>query len=613
MPRFFYLPLFALSLTSCILPLNAQNGCPGCAINLPPLPADTIYLSDAPDGEAGAYYSGDISFRMPKSTTPVNAMDPSTPAGLAISKINIITAVNLPPGLTWEASQTEFKPDNETDGCVKFCGVPLQPGLYNVEVFVTAEVLLISQSTSFSFPMYIAPSSSNTVGFSMQNSAGCGEVTVDFENNIPSNANPGYSYKWDFGNGVTSTLENPEEITYDQPGAYEVKYEATIDTFGYMLTSVQVVKVGCSDLSVPPIFNGAPDLYVKIKDPSGTFVFISGVVDNSPVPFVFNVNLPLTTSGNYELEVRDDDTFGSESCGYINFNKFTNGDTLTAGQLRVIVNIIHPVFTISSVDTVFVYAVPEAPKLIPDQDVTLCKGEELELTTDYSSNIQWFNDTLTLFGKTAPVLAVNSAGSYWVEYTSPDGCKAQSEKLKVHIVPLPSPPAFHNEQNLLVLNDTSLLPADYSLQWFQDDIIIPGATGLTYCVTTPGVSLFTLEVTDNATGCTNKFSLGVIHNANFNCLVPTKDVSLLKQSLHISPNPATDKVRVSFETTGTYYFNLVLLDATGRVVLKNENLVAPSGLFIRELDMAHLPAGMYFLQIITSDVMVGGKIIKNNL
>ncbi len=43
---------------------NAQEGCPGCIIGLPEtIPADTIFISDAPDGHVANYYNGDLSFQ----------------------------------------------------------------------------------------------------------------------------------------------------------------------------------------------------------------------------------------------------------------------------------------------------------------------------------------------------------------------------------------------------------------------------------------------------------------------------------------------------------------------------------------------------------------------
>src|SRR5690606_13034687 len=118
----------------------------------------------APNGRVGEAYDGDVSFRMPKTTTPVAAEDPTVIPGITINEITIISVSNLPPGLTWEANQTVFKPAELTDGCVKFCGTPLQPGTYEIEVVVAAKILVITQTTSFSFPIIIEPAVSVTEG-----------------------------------------------------------------------------------------------------------------------------------------------------------------------------------------------------------------------------------------------------------------------------------------------------------------------------------------------------------------------------------------------------------------------------------------------------------------
>ena len=352
--------------------LSAQNGCPGCVVDLPPLPSDTIYLGDVPDGIAGELYDGDMGFRMPKTTDPVHEIDPGTPAGLNIGNITIIALLNVPPGLSWEANQSSFDPSNETDGCVKFCGTPVLPGDYEVQVFVTATVLTINQSTSFTFNFHVAPSASMTDGFGMQNSSGCGEVTVGFENNVLSNGSAGFNYFWDFGNGETSTDENPSDITYSIPGIYEVNYEAMVDTSGYELTTVQITAAGCNDFNLPPISNAPPELYIKIKDPSGTQIYQSGEITNAPMPSAFNVNIPIGM-GDYTLEVRDNDLIGSDHCGTVTFNRLST-DTLVDGSLRALVNIFHPVFSIQSTDTVYVFEIPAPPVISPDGLVEVCEG-----------------------------------------------------------------------------------------------------------------------------------------------------------------------------------------------------------------------------------------------
>ncbi|MCB0583773.1 MAG: PKD domain-containing protein, partial [Phaeodactylibacter sp.] len=278
---------FSLALSLITLGLYAQSGCPGCIVELPAgLPEDTIYLSSAAEGQVGIFYESDLGFRMPKTTTPVNANDPGTPPGLDINQITIVSVSNLPPGLGWEANQTVFDVSQETDGCVKICGVPLIPGFYNVEVVVSAEVLFVSQLSSFSFPIMILPGTSVTEGFTLSNNSGCGSVSASFTNNIPSGGNEGYSYLWDFGNGNMSVSEGPGPQVYDEPGLYEINYQAVIDTFGFLLTEVVVESVTCNDL-----FNNAPDIRIEVWNPEGERILETLHIDNAQTPLTFNVNL----------------------------------------------------------------------------------------------------------------------------------------------------------------------------------------------------------------------------------------------------------------------------------------------------------------------------------
>ncbi len=603
-PKFWLIAIVALFFAGSLPTASfAQSGCPGCTINLPSLPADTIYLSDAAVGTAGQYYDTDISFRMPKTTTPVNATDPSTPAGLPISNITILSVVNVPPGLSWEANKTSFNPSDETDGCVKFCGTPLQPGIYNVEVFVSATVLTLSQSTAFSFPITINPAVSNNDGFAMQNNSGCGAVTVSFQNNVPSNGSSGFSYAWDFGNGSTSNLENPPAVTYSTPGVYEVKYNATIDTFGYQMSTVRVLGTGCDDA----VFNIPPDLYLKLKDPLGNLIYTSSVQDNVDFPAIFNVNLFLM-DGTYELEVRDEDTFGSESCGYVYFEK-NNANVLVSGDLEVQVDIIHPVTPVNSNGFVTVYEQPAPPVIIPNGTVDICEGESIELVADYQQNLQWYQDTTVIFGATDQALEVDAPGVFWVEYTSQDGCKAQSEQVEVAFLPLPAVPMFNVVGNEYSLANPSQLPADYSLQWYMDGIPLPGETGPAYCLMEQGVFLITLEVTDNATGCTNEFGLGVSFNPAFTCASDANEVAKTANSLVVFPNPTSSNLVVEFkmENAGTLVFQL--FDITGNLVLVEQEESALINIR-KEFRLGHLPDGTYLLKVQTPDGFIQRRVVK---
>ena len=397
-------------------------------------------------------------------------------------------------------------------------------------------------------------------------------------------------------------------VKYTEPGVYEINYEATIDTSGYKLTTVQVLAAGCNDLNLPPVSNAPPELYIKIKDPTGSQIFQSDEITNAPFPSAFNVNLEMGP-GNYSIEVRDDDLFGSDHCGTITFNRNTT-DTLVLGNLVLKMDIFHPVFSIQSSDTVYVYEIPEPPVVSPTGLQEVCEGDTLLLTADYTENLQWYKDSSVVLGAVEPNFTVSSNGIYWVEYTSDDGCISVSEPITFSQLPTPTAPAFSEDGNWLEVNDTSLLPLEYSLQWYINGDLIPDAIETTLCNTVPGVSLYSLVVTDEQTGCTNEYSLGVAFDENADCTVPTKEILAIENSLRIFPNPTSGLLNIIFENEKYQQFDISVSDVIGQRVYSQE--VSASLINFNEtIDLGDLDAGVYFLKIQTNEGHVVRKLVKN--
>lgn len=69
----------------------------------------------------------------------------------------------------------------------------------------------------------------------------------------------------------------------------------------------------------------------------------------------------------------------------------------------------------------------------------------------------------------------------------------------------------------------------------------------------------------------------------------------LKMSLF--PNPASDMVRVSFETEKSGEVDFILFDQTGKVVKQVVQGQLSKGQYQAEIDLSDLPAGMYFLSM----------------
>ncbi len=595
-PYFFLLLSFIFA-----FPITSQSQCPDCQISLPGnLGIDTIYLDTVPTGSVNLAYAEDVSFRLPKTTTPVAANDSTIQGGITLDEIRILFISNLPPGLEWETNEDVYFPADETDGCVRICGTPLAPGTYVLDIVLEVKVLFITQESTFQRTIVVLPSTTVNDGFTMTNSAGCGEVTVSFENNVPSNGNSGFSYDWDFGNGNTSNSENPADQTYSTPGTYPIDYQTVIDTSGYVLTKIRVIESDCAD-----IFGGAPDIYLDIIDPNGNST-VTASIDNTDPPVEFNFNMPLI-DGNYTLVVKDEDGgLGGldDECDFYSFNKFSNG-ILVNGSSSVELSILHPVDTIRTTDSVYVYPVPDQPQLSYEVPLAWCEGENVFFSSSYSSGNQWMLNGVPINGATESFYQAWETGSYSVVYTNGFGCKAESEVEEIILNALPAVPTFNDQDNILEVVVPGNLPADYSLQWYYENTLLPGETELTYCMTQSGN--YILEVTDNETGCTNSFASDEIFNSEYNCgVLGIEDLS--QGSLKIFPNPFKENIYIQFALTEKSDFKITVIDLLGRRI----ELDARSefgGEFKQSYSFTDWNAGVYLLEIDFGDDRIYQKIV----
>lgn len=599
MRTFTLIVLFATIISS----LQAQTGCPGCSVSVPAgLPADTIYLPSLPDGTVGSAYNEDISFRLPKTTNPVHAVDSTTPPGLTISKFEILSVDGLPAGMYWQPNKFTFDMNTETDGCVKFCGTPYESDTFHLVVTLKATVFLLAQEATFPMTLYIAPKVSNTAGFSMTDPEGCGETTVEFTNHIASQGHAGFSYTWDFGDSSpVFTGENPPPHHYNQVGAHVVSYHATVDTVGYILQSIRVLTADCSDA----LGLGAPDMYLQIFAPgNGPKLFDSSPdIPNISLPYTFPVNLKLG-AGNYFLSVWDEDSGleGSDDlCGSLNFNYLSN-DTLVSGGLTVVMNIAHPVDEIYATDTVMVYPEPVAPVVTAPNGAQACAGAtNLVLVSSYGSGNQWLMDGNAISGATEFIYKPLETGYYQSRIISQFGCVVNSDSVFVEFHALPEQPVWYNYNNSLRLYDTTALPAHYALQWYKGANPIPGETGFWYCSMSTGN--YGLVVTDVTTGCTSSYFNLVQYNPSFDCTVSAQNIDI--QTVEITPNPAFETAALRFPVSQNDG-QLRVWDMTGRL-LQAERIPAGSDSWL--LDVSTLNTGVLNVELLNDGVRYVGKLV----
>ncbi len=586
--------------------LFSQTGCPGCLTALPQgMTEDTIFLQKIPDGLQKQPYDADISFRMPKSTTPVHAVDSTTPGGFPISKIKVVSVTGLPPGLDWTPSKTTFDTGNgDTDGCFKICGTPLSADTFDILVNLDATIFVVTKSASFKMKMVVQPEVSTNSGFSMTGFESCGPTVVHFMNNVPSGGDPNYTYHWDFGNGYSTGDENPFPQAYSQPGSYPVHFSATIDTGVHKLLTVNVLALSCDDLNFPPVSGKNPDVYVKIKDAAGQTLFNNSdnYILNASTPVHVSINKDLLPGENYTLEVWDDDNGlagADDNCGTINFTTSSGGGVpITNGNLTVTFDFFHDVNHVETVDTVHVFEIPEKPELAVFPSNSVCLGDTIRLASPHQTGNQWWLDGQKITGATGQFFETTVGGSYHLVFTGAGGCTAASDPISVTIKPLPQVPKFYISQNVLKLLDPAALPASYELHWFRNDTL---TADIDFDLCAPWSGHYALEVTDLSTGCSNRFEQDVVTDPTVDCTVSIFEKPAASgRPFDIFPNPTTGLMWLVPKKAGLGPLEIRAFSTSGTAVCEpiSGQAEPTSGLAI---DLSGLPVGFYFLKIRAED------------
>jgi len=247
----------------------------------------------------------------------------------------------------------------------------------------------------------------------------CDSTTIDVVNHNPSLGytpqmftTTGFQYSWDFGNGQTSTNENPSGIVYTQPGTYNIDYSVVIDTVGFYLTGIDVSSIDCSDP-----FWGDPDPYIIIRDGSNQIVYStqSSYYDNQAPPYYWSLNLKLNNPP-YFVWVWDYDS-ADEDDNCVNNTESTPGASTviplpantpagfgvsffsgTNGGLSYVFHYNKPVIEYSEQQSLTLFQSPEIPLLsssggsysifdqIPVMNATVASG----------NTVEWFDDSLLI-------------------------------------------------------------------------------------------------------------------------------------------------------------------------------------------------------------------------
>jgi PKD repeat protein len=498
-----------------------------------------IYPNILPSGMVGETYSEGITFVMPLDTS-----------GFNFTNFYIQSVSGLPLGLSWQcnspSTNCSYNPQSSQHGCIEVSGTPLLAGTYQIDVSVIATLSLIGDiPANFYTQVVIEPDTSSNAGFTSLGSYGCSPMTVSFINNNPGLA----GYNWDFGNGTTSTQENPGPQTYSSPGEYVVNYDAYLTTTpSYFLTNIVVLEADGWNGDADDGFGAlSPDPYVKLLDQSGSIIYTSPVAVDQNFPVSWDLgNIPLQNQ-NYTIEVWDEDGFwtGDDFCGSLVFQGFSGSGTITGGgeTINYTNTVVSPI-PITASDTIQVFNIPSSPNI---------DSLGLQLWTDsLNLTLQWYQNGNALLGETSDSLLVSESGDYCVVSSTLEGCFSTSDTLFIVVCDSVFSPSITQNGHLLYTDTSS-----YLIQWYQDGLPISGGTSQLLQNITEGD--FWVELT-SYDGCTY---LSEVISVDFTSI---EGFDLSETSFSLYPNPTAGEFSIRLIGAEQEKINLQVLDLSGRII-----------------------------------------------
>lgn len=245
---------------------------------------------------------------------------------------------------------------------------------------------------------------------------------------------------------------------------------------------------------------------------------------------------------------------------------------------------------------------------------TFCSGANTTLTATFQNAVgtlqyQWKQDGKNV-GDGKSILTAVQAGSYSVEITDANGCKATSTAMPVtekgsDIVSIVKPdgPITLYAPNTAVLSATLGYEKDvrFRYQWRKDGKDIAGANGYVYEVTTTGSYAAAIISNDDCTVTSAEVKVIV--------LVPTAVALNATDEVYIYPNPTDGLLVVSARLQKSNILSLRLLDIESRTLQSFE--LKNMSEFEKTIDISSYSTGTYVLEIAGKDLLKRVKILKH--
>ncbi len=417
-----------------------------------------------------------------------------------------------------------------------------QPGVYNVTLVVTSNLGCVDSITQ-PFNVYPLPQANFSYNFA------CVGEEINFYDQSNVAAGNIVAWLWDFGNGTTSTQQNPS-FTFAYPGMHTVTL--TVTTAGgcqdsrpriihiyplpalsfNLLSSVTCLGTAVNVVNTSTSSNGAINSWYWDFGNGTTSTFTNPSI-NYTTPGTYNVSLIGTTSHGCSDTIQDvvtvlplpvaeaganqiiciGESTSLTASGGVSYLWSTGATTATISLTPTLTQYYYVTVTdgngCQGTDSVRV-VVRDLPYAIAGPDKSICIGSSVTLTGWGTPFVNWAPGGQTTMSIT---VSPTTTTTYILTTHSLNGC-SNTDTVTVFVNPLPT--ASAGPDQMICEGTTTSLSASggVSYQWINN-----GSTAQTIYVNPALPTVYVVEVTD-ANGCKARDSVSVGLNP-----VPTANLS----------------------------------------------------------------------------------------
>jgi gliding motility-associated-like protein len=263
--------------------------------------------------------------------------------------------------------------------------------------------------------------------------------------------------------------------------------------------------------------NSAGEYYAVLYDPcSGLHVQTNHLTVNylngTVIPFNYpdKINVCYGSSTQLKVPVNPDFQYQWYKDGILNGITTPEIDITESGKYKLEVNSCAGSWTPTKEVEVNFIRIPE-PIVTPDK-TTICAGEEatLSATVPFDATgiknwtaytYRWYKDGVLLPATTATIKAT-ATGKYKVEATACTGNSEVSADIQITVVSLPTPEItskdVYCDGETALLNTNILADPNYTINWYKDNVLMPGNLNKTSIPVSAGGSYY-CSITSNLT------------------------------------------------------------------------------------------------------------------